>query len=118
MSLHARLGAPLQSTSVDPESLAFRRGSLNRGVLVVYLALVIVAALLGAVRLHQSRQMPGLAAIELVLLAMPWSLALGVESLSHLGWSGMAGIVLGGVVLNSWVLRKLAGCVQRGLSAR
>ena len=24
-----RLGAPLQSTSVDPESLAFRRGSLN-----------------------------------------------------------------------------------------
>ena len=24
-----RLGAPLQSTSVDPESLAFRRGSIN-----------------------------------------------------------------------------------------
>ena len=29
MSRHARLGAPLQSTSVDPESLAFRRGWLN-----------------------------------------------------------------------------------------
>jgi hypothetical protein len=29
VSLHVRVGAPLQSTSVDPESLAFRRGLFN-----------------------------------------------------------------------------------------
>lgn len=80
--------------------------SLSRCVRIVYVALVIVAALVGAVRLHSSSEMPGLAAIELVLLALPWSLALGVEPFSRLGWGAMATIVLGGVALNSLIILK------------
>jgi hypothetical protein len=77
-------------------------------VLVVYLALVLIAAVMGGVRLHQSSEMPGLAAIELVLLALPWSLLLGVEPLSYLGWTAMVGILVGGLVLNGLLVRKLA----------
>lgn len=90
--------------------------SVSRSVLVVYLALVIVAAVAGAVRLHQSSEMPGLGAIELVLLTLPWSLALGVEPFSHEGLGVMAGLVLGGVVLNSLILWKLASYAQQSLS--
>jgi hypothetical protein len=90
--------------------------SLSRGVRIVYIAPVIVAALVGAVRLHSSSEMPGLAAIELVLLALPWSLALGVEPFSRLGWGAMATIVLGGVALNSLLVGKLAGWLQRAFS--
>lgn len=89
------------------------RLGITGGVLAVYLALVVIAGVLGAVRLHQSIEMPGLGAIELVLLALPWSLALGVEPLSQLGWSSMVGVVVGGIVLNSWLVCKLAGWVQR-----
>lgn len=94
------------------------RLAISGGVLLVYLALVLIAGVVGAVRLHQSSEMPGLAAIELVLLALPWSLALGVEPLSHLGWSAMVGIVVGGIVLNGLLFRKLAGWAQRSLRAR
>jgi hypothetical protein len=92
-----------------------RRWSLRRGVLWVYLALVLVAALVAAVRLRASSEMPGLAAVELVLLALPWSLALGVEPLSRLGWAGMTFIVLGGVAVNALIVAKLARWLQRGL---
>jgi hypothetical protein len=57
--------------------------------------------------------MPGLAAIELVLLAMPWSFALGVEATSRLGWAGMAGIVIGGIALNALLIRSVAAWAQR-----
>ena len=77
---------------------------MSRVVLFVYLALVIVAASLAVVRLNESAFMPGLQAIELVLLALPWSLALGVEPFSRAGLSGMAIIVFAGVVLNGIVL--------------
>ena len=86
---------------------------MTRFVLSVYLALVAVAVVTAAVRLSQSREMPGLAAIELVLLAMPWSLALGVEPMSRLGWAGMAGIVIGGIVINALLIRSLAAWAQR-----
>jgi hypothetical protein len=92
-----------------------RRWSLRRGVLWVYLALVLVAALVAAVRLRASSEMPGLAAVELVLLALPWSLALGVEPLSRLGWAGMTFIVLCGVAVNALIVAKLARWLQRGL---
>jgi hypothetical protein len=51
--------------------------------------------------------MPGLQAIELVLLALPWSLALGIEPLSYLGWIGMATIVVIGLGLNALLLHWL-----------
>jgi len=86
---------------------------MTRFVLSVYLALVAVAVVTAAVRLSQSREMPGLAAIELVLLAMPWSLALGMEPMSRLGWAGMAGIVIGGIAINALLIRSLAAWAQR-----
>lgn len=85
------------------------RLAITRSVLPIYLALVLLAGVVGAVRLHQSTEMPGLAAVELMLLALPWSLALGVEPLSHMGWAVMAGIVAGGVALNGLLLGKVAG---------
>ena len=64
--------------------------SVTRLALPFYLALVIASAALAVLRLSESTEMPGLQAIELVLLALPWSFALGIEPLSRLGWTGMA----------------------------
>lgn len=89
------------------------RRPLTRWVLTVYLFLVLAALVVAAVRLSQSTEMPGLGAIELVLLALPWSLALGVEPLSRLGFGGMTAIVLGGLVLNGLILSWLAAWLQR-----
>ena len=47
------------------------RGPLTRWVLTVYLLLVLAALVVAALRLSQSIEMPGLGAIELVLLAVP-----------------------------------------------
>ena len=86
---------------------------MTRFVLSVYLALVAVAGVMAAVRMSHSADMPGLAAIELVLLAMPWSFALGVDPMSRFGWTGMAGIVIGGIILNAFLVRSLAAWAQR-----
>ncbi len=85
---------------------------------LIYLTLVLTAAVLAVIRLQQSSEMPGLAAIELVLIALPWSLALQLEPLSHLGWSAMVGIVLAGIVLNGLVVLKLSGWAQRHIRDR
>jgi hypothetical protein len=42
--------------------------------------------------------MPGLAAIELVMLALPWSLLLGASGLRQSGWVLMTLVVLGAVL--------------------
>jgi hypothetical protein len=90
------------------------RRSLTHWVLAVYLLLVLAALGVAVVRLTRSTTMPGLSAIELVLLALPWSLALNVEPLSRLGWGGMTAIVLGGLGLNGLILGRLASGLQRG----
>ncbi len=82
-------------------------------VLTVYLLLVLAALVIAIVRLSQSIEMPGLGAIELVLLALPWSLALGVEPMSRLGFRGMAAIVIIGLVLNGLILSWLTARLQR-----
>ena len=89
------------------------RRPLTRWVLGVYLLVVLAALVAAAVRLSQSTEMPGLGAIELVLLALPWSLALGVEPLSRLGLGGMTAVVLVGLVLNGLILNRLAAWLQR-----
>lgn len=89
------------------------RRPLTHWVLTLYLVLVLAALVVAAVRLSESSEMPGLAAIELAVLALPWSLALGVEPLSRLGFAGMTAIVLGGVVLNGLILSWLAAWLQR-----
>lgn len=82
-----------------------RLASALRLVFFFHLALVVVAAALAGLRLSESAEMPGLQAIELVLLALPWSLALGIKPLSHFGFSGMFAIVVLGVVLNALLFR-------------
>lgn len=69
---------------------------------------MLIAIAAGAARLRESSDMPGLAAIELVLLALPWSLLLQIKPFSHFGWVGMLAIVAGGVAANTWLLRKLS----------
>jgi hypothetical protein len=81
---------------------------VTRLALPFYLALVIGSTALAIARLSQSTEMPGLQAIELVLLALPWSFALGIEPLSHLGWTGMATIIVIGLGLNGLLLQWLA----------
>jgi hypothetical protein len=91
----------------------FNVSAIARGMLPAYAALVIVACVVAAFRLHESTDMPGLAAIELVLLALPWSLALGVEPMSRLELGGMAAIVVIGIVINGMIVRAFAGWVTR-----
>jgi hypothetical protein len=73
---------------------------------------VIASAALAVARLSESTEMPGLQSIELVLLALPWSFALGIEPLSHLGWTGMATIVVIGLGLNALLLQWLARLLE------
>lgn len=58
-------------------------------------------------RLAESTALPGLAAIEVVILGLPWSLALGIDPLSRLGWPGMVVITVLGVALNALLLWKI-----------
>ncbi len=89
------------------------RWPLTRWILSVYLLLVLAALAVATVRLSQSTEMPGLAAIELVLLAMPWSYALAIEPMSRFGVGRMTGTALVGLVLNGHILRWLAARLQR-----
>jgi hypothetical protein len=90
-----------------------RLASVLRIAFFFYLALVVVTAVLAGLRLSESAEMPGLQAIELVLLALPWSLALGIKPLSHFGFSGMVAIVALGVVLNALLFRWLHHFFER-----
>ena len=58
--------------------------------------------------------MPGLGAIELILLALPWSLSLGVAPISRLGLFGMSTVILAALALNLFLLR----CLTRLLDTR
>jgi hypothetical protein len=91
----------------------FNAWALTRGLLPAYVGLAIVAFVMAAFRLHESTDMPGLAAIELVLLALPWTLALGVPPLSRLELGGMTAIVVSGVVINGMIVRAIAGWATR-----
>jgi hypothetical protein len=85
----------------------------SRVVLFIHFALVVAAAALAVLRLNESMAMPGLQAIELVLLALPWSLALGVEPFSRADLTGMIIIVVVGVVLNGVMLRSIIRLIER-----
>jgi hypothetical protein len=94
------------------------RRPLTWWVLTIYFLLILAAVGAATWRLSQSIEMPGLGAIELVLLALPWSLALGVEPLSHLGLAGMGAIVMGGILLNGLILKRLAAWLQQRTSRK
>jgi len=85
-------------------------------VLTIYFVAVLAALGAAAMRLRESIEMPGLAAIELVLLALPWSLALGIEPMSRVGLAGMGAVVLGGLLLNAFILTRVAARLQRQIT--
>jgi hypothetical protein len=93
----------------DRRRLKNHRAKLRTAQIIrfIYLALVVSATALAVLRLIKSTEMPGLQALELVLLALPWSFALGIQPLSHLGWIGMATIVATGLALNVLLLQWL-----------
>jgi len=85
----------------------------TRRVVAVYLLLALAALVVAVARLSQSAEMPGLSAIELVILALPWSLALGVAPFTRLDMIGMTVIVLGGLALNAMLLGWLTARLAR-----
>jgi hypothetical protein len=76
------------------------------------MALALIAGWLAAARLSHSVEMPGLAAIELVLLALPWSLLLGVPPMSQAGLAAAGALVLAGVLLNARILFGLVATLE------
>jgi hypothetical protein len=83
-----------------------------------YLAVATIAAIVAAVRLSESTEMPGLAAIELVLLALPWSWALTVRPVSTFALPGMTLVVLAGVAINVILLWWISNSIRIRLRAR
>ena len=86
---------------------------LARWLLVVYFSLVLGAFVLAGARLSQSTEMPGLAAVELLMLGLPWSLALSVEPFAHFGWLGMTAVVCASLGGNAFILSRLSTWLQR-----
>jgi hypothetical protein len=85
----------------------------SRWVTAGYVFAVLIAACAATVRLLQSTEMPGLAAFELVLLALPWAFALAVEPMARFDWGGMTAIVIGGLVLNALLIHFASRWLQR-----
>jgi hypothetical protein len=80
---------------------------------VCYALMVLVAGGVAAARLSHSTEMPGLAGIELVLLALPWSLLLGQPPITHASLSLASLLVGGGLLLNAVVLHRAIGSLER-----
>ena len=86
-----------------------------------YVTIVLMAAGVATARLLQSSEIPGLAAIELILLGLPWTLALGVAPISRLDWPAsvafVALTVAGNLALLWWlerfIRRFLTGTLRR-----
>jgi hypothetical protein len=80
----------------------------------VYLGMATIAGTVAALRLVESSEMPGLAAWELVAMALPWSLLLSATARGReAGSLLMAAIVLGGVVLNAVLVYLIAAMLER-----
>ncbi len=69
-----------------------------------YLVLVVLAGGIAAWRLSASTEMPGLAAIEVLLLALPWSLMVGRPPIAQANLVIGGGLVLLGVAVNAALL--------------
>lgn len=69
-----------------------------------YLVLVVLAGGIAAWRLSVSTEMPGLAAIEVLLLALPWSLMVGWPPIAHADLVIGGGLVLAGLAVNAALL--------------
>ncbi len=89
-----------------------------RIAIAVYLALAIVAAALAIDRLAVSTELPGLAAWELLVLALPWTLVLETPWGRQAGGTLLVAIVLGGVIVNAGLLYACARTLERSRAKR
>ena len=85
----------------------------GRVAVAIYLGLAMIAGALAVQRLAVSTEMPGLAAWELLVLALPWTLVLDTPLGRQAGGFLLAAIVLGGVALNAGVLYWVASGLER-----
>jgi uncharacterized protein (DUF983 family) len=85
----------------------------SRIVAAIYLGLVVIAGAIAVQRLAVSTEMPGLAAWELLVLALPWTLLLGTPLGRQADGLLLAAIVLGGVALNAGLLSTIGAAVGR-----
>ncbi len=87
------------------------RSSWSRVFVSGYLTLVVLATGVAACRLSSSTEMPGLAAIEVLLLALPWSLMLGRPPIAQADLVIAGGLVVLGLAINAglvhWAVRVL-----------
>ena len=90
-----------------------RRSRWGSVAVACYLLMIVVAGGIAIARLSGSTEMPGLAAIELVLLALPWSLLLGRPPLAQAGLVLRSALVAGGLLLNAVLLHGAAGALER-----
>jgi len=91
-------------------SLLSRRGRIAA---VVYVGLAVIAGAIAVQRRAVSTEMPGLAAWELLVLALPWTLLLETSFGRPAGGLLLATIVLGGVALNAGLVYAIAAALER-----
>ncbi len=85
----------------------------GRVVAAIYVGLAVIAGALAVQRLAVSTEMPGLAAWELLVLALPWPLVLQTSLGRQAGGLLLAAIVVGGVALNAGLLYAIASAFER-----
>ena len=85
----------------------------GRVVAAIYVGLAVIAGAVALQRLAVSTEMPGLAAWELLVLALPWTLVLRTPLGRQADGLLLAAIVLGGVALNAGLLYAMASALER-----
>lgn len=77
------------------------------------MGLAVIAGVRAVDRLAVSTEMPGLAAWELLVLALPWTLVLETPSGRQAGGFLMAAVVFVGVALNAGLFYMIAWTLER-----
>lgn len=90
-----------------------RRSRWGAWVAGAYLGLALLAGALAVRRLVVSTAMPGLAAWELLVLALPWTLLLEAPAGRQAGMALLAAITLGGVGVNAGLLYVIGSVLER-----
>ena len=85
----------------------------GRVAAVIYVGLAVIAGAVAMERLAASTEMPGLAAWELLVLALPWTLVLETPLGRQADGFLLAAIVLGGVAINTGFVYAIASALER-----
>ena len=85
----------------------------GRVVAATYVGVAVIAGALAVQRLAVSTEMPGLAAWEMLVLALPWSLTLGTPPGRESSGLLLAVVMVGGVALNAALVYWLVSALER-----